>query len=455
MKRIAPSSTDGTASLSRRSFLAKGALAAAAFQVVPGHILGLNGATPPSERLNLAGIGVGGQGQHDINQMKSENFVALCDVDWRRAAGSFQQHPKARKYKDFRKMLDESKDIDGVIVATPDHTHFVASMTALKMGKHVYCEKPLTHSVWEARTLRETARSLKLATQMGNQGQASEQTRQLAELIWDGAIGAVREVHLWTDRPSQGLSGEYWPQGVGRPSDTPSAPGDLDWDLWIGPAPMRPYHPAYVPFKWRGWWDFGTGALGDIGCHSFDPVFRALKLGHPTSVQASSSRVNEETFPLASMVTYEFPARGEFPPLKLVWSDGGLRPPRPEELEEGREMGATGRLIIGDKGKILGNQLIPESRRKEYGEAPKKLARSVGHYQEWINACKGGPAGGSNFDWAGPLTEVVLLGNVALRLQMREELVRKKLLWDAQAMRFTNSEEANRFLKRESRAGWV
>jgi predicted dehydrogenase len=334
----------------------------------------------------------------------------------------------------------------------------MAVMRALKLAKHVYCEKPLTHTVWEARQLAQAAREHKVATQMGNQGQASEGTRRLCEMVWDNAIGPVREVHIWTDRPSNGLFNVYWPQGVDRPQDSPPVPKTLDWDLWLGPAPLRPYHLAYLPFKWRGWWDFGTGALGDIGCHACDPVFRALKLGHPLSVEASSTRVNKETFPVASMVTYQFPARGDMPPVKLVWYDGGLRPPRPEEIDEGGEMGTNGHLLIGDKGKILSNRrdyaLIPDKRDKEYGDPPKKIPRSPGHYQEWIDACKGGKPGGSNFDWAGPLTEVVLLGNVALRLQMKEELTRKKLLWDGPNLRFTNSDEANKYLRNEYRQGW-
>jgi predicted dehydrogenase len=448
--------------LSRREFIN----AAAAFGgtlIVPGRVMGRDGSRAPSEKLNIAGIGIGGQGGQDINQMTGENIVALCDVDWSYAAAAFRRFPKAKVYKDYRKMLDEQKDIDAVVVGTPDHLHAFASMAAIKMGKHVYCEKPLTHSVWEARQLASAAREHKVATQMGNQGQASEETRRLCEMIGDGAIGPVREVHIWTDRPSNGLFNEYWPQGVDRPTDTPAVPETLDWDLWLGPAPSRPYHPAYLPFKWRGWWDFGTGALGDIGCHSFDPAFRALKLGPPISVEASSTRVNKETYPLASTVTYHFPARGELPALKFVWYDGGLRPPRPEELEEGHEMGATGHLFVGDHGKILtqradrktGFKLIPESRQKAYGDPPQKLPRSIGHYNEWLEACKGGSPGGSNFDWAGPLTEVVLLGNVALRTQMREELTRKKLWWDSANMRFTNSDEANRYLRREYRAGWT
>ncbi|MEW6156631.1 MAG: Gfo/Idh/MocA family oxidoreductase [Verrucomicrobiota bacterium] len=451
--------------LSRRQFIGSAAFASATFQIVPGSVLGLNGQTPPSEKLNIAGIGVSGQGRGDLNQLKDQNIVALCDVDWAHAAGTFKEYPAAKKYKDFRKMLEEQKEIDAVVVATPDHMHAFASITAMKMGKHVYCEKPLTHSVWEARQMTRVAREMKVATQMGNQGQASEETRRLCELIWDGAIGPVREVHLWTDRPSNGLFNEYWPQGVARPKDTPNIPDTLAWDLWLGPALERPYHSAYLPFKWRGWWDFGTGALGDIGCHYCDPIFRALKLGHPISVEASSTRVNEETYPLASMVTYQFPAREGMPPLKMVWYDGGLRPARPEELEEGREMGSNGKLLIGDKGKILTvripngprgevYRLIPESKMKEYGEPPKKLPRSIGHYKEWVEACKGGQRAGSNFDWAGPLTEVVLLGNVALRLNLREELTTKKLLWDAASMRFTNSDAANHHLKRAYRKGW-
>ena len=451
------------------------AVATAAFQIVPGYVLGLNGATPPSEKLNVAGIGVSGQGGHDISQFRNENVVALCDVDWAHAAGTFKKFPEARQWKDFRKMLEEQKDIDAVVVATPDHTHAIASVTAMKLGKPVYCEKPLTHSVWEARQVAQIARERKLATQMGNQGQAGDETRRLCELVWAGAIGEVREVHLWTDRPASGLFGEYWPQGVERPKESAAVPSTLDWDLWLGPAPERPFNPAYLPFKWRGWWDFGTGALGDIGCHYFDPIFRALKLGSPLSVQATSSRVNKETYPLASMVTYLFPERGAevqsnnyhvrgqqgptaggiaMPPLKAVWYDGGLRPARPEGLEEGVAMTANGRLLIGDKGFILGTTVYPEARRKEFADLPRSIPRVANHYGEWAKACKGGTPAGANFDWAGPLAESVLLGNVALRVQLREELTGKKLLWDSASLRFTNSEKANAFLRREYRKGW-
>ncbi|MGD8786889.1 MAG: Gfo/Idh/MocA family oxidoreductase [Phycisphaerales bacterium] len=441
--------------LSRRDFMS-GAAATAAFTIVPRFVLGGSGHTPPSEKLNIASIGIGGRGASVLEGVESQNIVALCDVDWKHAAGTFKRYPKARQYHDFRKMLDkEENNIDAVTVATPDHVHAVASMAAIKRGKHVYCEKPLTHSVYEARMIAQAAREHKVATQMGNQGQASEETRLMCEYIWDGAIGPVREVHVWTDRPLNGLNAVYWPQGVERPKETPSIPYTLDWDLWLGPAPERPYHPAYAPFKWRGWWDFGTGALGDIGCHSIDPIFRALKLGHPTSVEAVSSLVNKETYPVASMVRYQFPERAGFPPVKLTWYDGGMRPPRPEELENGQRLGTGGTLFIGDKGKMLGYRLIPNSRMKEYKKPPQMIDRSPGHFVEWIEACKGGKPAGSNFDHAGPLAEVVLLGNIALRPELREKMNRTKLHWDGSEMKITNILEANEFLRREYRKGWT
>ncbi|MBM3879846.1 MAG: Gfo/Idh/MocA family oxidoreductase [Verrucomicrobia bacterium] len=467
--------------LTRRQFVGRTAWSAAAFLVVPSSVLGLRGQTSPNSKLNLAGVGAAGQGASDlasIQRVSEENIVALCDVDWRHAAGSFRRYPNAKPYKDYRKMLDEVKEIDAIVVATPDHHHAFAAIEGLKRGKHVYCEKPLTHSVWEARQLGQAARAAKRATQMGNQGQASEETRRLCELVWAGAIGPVTEAHIWTDRPSQGLFNEYWPQGVPRPKETPPVPDTLDWDLWLGPAPERPYNPIYCPFRWRGWWDFGTGALGDIGCHSMDPVFRALKLGDtaPSSVQASSTRVNEETFPLGSMVTYRFPARpaevqpinyhvqGQtgpaagavpMPPVKVVWYDGGLRPPRPEGLEDEQVMGDNGRLLIGEKGFLLGNRIYPESRRREFQDPPRTIPRVRDHYLEWIEACKGGKPAGSNFDWAAPLAEAVLLGNVALRVQLRQDLTRYALLWDPANLKFTNLEKANQFVKREYRAGWT
>ena len=442
--------------LSRRDFIGA-AGAVAAFTIVPRHVLGGPGNSPPSEKLNIAGIGVAGQGAGDLGAVGSENIVALCDVDWGHAAGTFKRYPNAKKYKDFREMLDrEDKSIDAVIVATPDHVHAVASMAAIKRGKHVYCEKPLTHSVYEARMIADAAREHKVATQMGNQGQADEETRLLREYIWDGAIGPVREVHVWTDRPLNGLNKVYWPQGVDRPADAPPVPDTLDWDLWLGPAPQRPYNPAYLPFVWRGWWDFGTGALGDIGCHALDPVFRALKLGHPTSVEAISTLVNNETYPVASVVHYQFPARGEQPAVKLTWYDGGMRPLRPDELEDDRQMGTNGALFIGDKGKMLNGRLIPESKMSEYKKPDQTIPRSPGHHIEWIEACKGGKPAGSNFpDHAGLLAQAVLLGNVALRPELRERMNRTKLMWDGENMKITNVPDANQFLQREYRKGWT
>jgi predicted dehydrogenase len=443
--------------VTRRGFMSAAA-GVAAFTIVPRHVLGGAGQTPPSEKLNIAGIGVAGRGAGDLQEVESQNIVALCDVDWRHAAGTFRHYPNARKYKDFREMLDkEDKNIDAVVVATADHCHAVASMAAIKRGKHVYCEKPLTHTVYEAKAIAEAAREHKVATQMGNQGQAEEGVRVLCETIWDGAIGQVREVHIWTDRPLNGTNKWYWPQGVDRPTDTPPVPETLDWNLWLGPAPERPYHPAYLPFVWRGWWDFGTGALGDIGCHAIDPVFRALKLGYPTSVEACCTLVNDETYPVASRVTYEFPARGDLAPVTLHWYDGGMRPPRPAELEDGRRLGTNGALYIGDKGKILDGRLIPQARQREYGRPPRKLERSPGHHQEWINACKGGKPAGSNFpDHAGLLAQVVLMGNIALRPALKQDkLFGTKLLWDAKEFKFTNVPEANQYLTKEYREGWA
>jgi len=439
---------------SRRTFLGRAA-AAAPFVIVPRYVLGGTGHTPPSEKLNIAGIGVGGRGASDLAELESENIVALCDVDEERAAGTFKKYPKATRYRDFRRMLDKEKEIDAVVVATPDHTHAVASMMAIKLGKHVYCEKPLTRTILEARRLAEAAREAKVATQMGNQGMAFEGNRLINEWIWDGAIGPVREVHAWSDRPTH--HGKlYWAQGIERPEDTPPVPDTLDWDLWLGPAPYRPYHPAYVPFAWRGWWDFGSGGLGDMGIHNLAPVFSALKLGPPSSVESSSTLVFEETLPLACTVHYEFPARGDMPPVRLHWYDGGIIPPRPEELEDDRELSREdGVIFVGDKGKLLvegwgghSPRLIPESKMKAYERPPKTLPRSVGHHKEWIQACKGGEPGRSNFDVAGPLTEAVLLGTLSVRTG-------KRLLWDPANMTVTNAPEANAFLDYEYRKGWT
>ncbi len=448
MKKRAKADDGGKARFTRRDFMSTAA-AVTAFTVIPRRVLGGPRRTPPSEKLNIAGVGIGGRGAGDLHELAGENIVALCDVDDEYAGRVFKNYPGAKKYRDFRRMLDRQKGIDAVVVATPDHSHAVIAMTAIKMGKHVYCEKPLAHSIHEVRKLTEAAREAKVATQLGNQGQASEEARLVCEFIWDDAIGPVRELHSWCNRPIS-------PRGIDRPKDTPPIPETLDWDLWLGPAPQRPYHPCYHPFSWRGWWDFGSGVLGDIGCHQFVSIFRALKLDYPTSVEACSSGVNAETAPLASIVRYEFPARGDMPPLKLTWYDGGLMPARPEELGEGLRFGnADDNLFIGDKGKMLGHRLIPEAKSKEYGRPPKVLPRSPGHHKEWINTCKGGEPAGSNFDVSGPLTEVVLLGNVALR--MGQQLYEKglKLYYDGPSMKITNLPEANKYIHSEYREGWT
>jgi predicted dehydrogenase len=338
-----------------------------------------------------------------------------------------------------------------VIVATPDHNHAVVTMMAVKMGKHVHCQKPLTHSVYEARAIAKATKEAKVATQMGNFGQASEEARLISETIWSGAIGAVREVHGGSNR-IPAIS----PRGIRRPTDTPPVPAALDWDLWVGPSPARPYHPCYHPFSWRGWWDFGTGCLGDIGCHEFSPVFKALRPGHPTSVEACSSNhpfgpeIAGETAPLASITRWQFPALGDRPAFSLTWWDGGLKPPRPEELEPDRSFGEGDWLmIVGEKGKMLRHRIIPESKAQQIGRPPRTLPRSPGHYQEWLQACKGGPPAGSDFvNHAAHLAEVVLLGNIAIR-------TKEKLLWDGENLRFTNSEAANKLVNPPYRAGWT
>ena len=442
--------------ISRRGFIGTSSMALAGITIVPRHAVSGLGHIAPSDKLNIAGVGISGMGRVNLeNVAKTENIAALCDVDWREPTVKiFKTYPGAKQYKDFRVMLDKQKDIDAVIIATPDHTHAVVSMEAMKRGKHVYTQKPLTHSVFEAKELARAAKQYKVASQMGNQGQASDGPRRLREMIWDGVIGPVREVHVWTDRPNNGLLKTYWPQGVKRPSDTPPVPKELDWDLFIGPAPMRPYNPAYHPFSWRGWWDFGTGALGDIGCHSLDPIFRALKLRYPTSVQAVSTLVNLETYPSGSIVRYEFAAREGMPPVTLTWYDGGLRPMLLKELEPGMQMGSGGTLYVGDKGKILDDKILPKALRDSYTPPAPTIASSPGHEEEWIRACKGGEPGGSDFEWAGPLTETVLLGNIVLRSELKEKLSGMVLEWDPEKFSFPNLPEADRFLRTEYRQGW-
>jgi predicted dehydrogenase len=451
---------------SRRSFLGRAAVAVAAVSVVPRHVLGGPGNTPPSEKLNIGGIGIGGMGATNLRNCAQEHIAALCDLDSVVAAKTFAQYPQAKRYRDFRVMLDQQKDLDAVIVATPDHSHAVIALAAITRGKHVYVQKPLAHSVWEARVLTEAARSHNVVSQMGNQGHSGDGARLICEWIADGAIGEVREVHAWTNRP-------VWPQGieVERPKETPPVPPSLDWDLWIGPAPYRPYHPTYHPNSWRAWWDFGTGSLGDLGCHVLDAPFWALNLKYPVSVEGCISTYWEafwkktqpknETYPRSTIVRYQFPARGKMPPVKLTWWDGGLMPPRPEELEEGRQMGDDdgGVLFVGEKGSLMcgcygrSPRLIPEARMQKYRQPAHSIDRipggQDGHEKDWVRACKGGKPASSNFDYSGPLSETVLMGNLAVRFPNR------RLLWDGEKMAVTNDAGANAYVRRQYREGWT
>ncbi|MCB0283331.1 MAG: Gfo/Idh/MocA family oxidoreductase [Calditrichaeota bacterium] len=439
--------------LSRRQFIGASAMAVGAFTIVPRHVLGGPGYVAPSDKLNIACVGAGGKGNSDIAAVSNENLVAFCDVDDERAANTYKKFPNVKTYRDFRVMLDEHEDdIDAVTVSTPDHTHAVVAMTAIRMGKHVFVQKPLTHTVYEARQLAKAAEEEGVVTQMGNQGHAGEGARLINEWIWDGAIGDVYEVHAWTNRP-------VWPQGIEKPQEIPSVPPSLDWNLWLGPSPWRAYHPDYVPFSWRGWWDFGTGVIGDMGAHILDQPYWALGLEYPTTIQAASTDFNNETYPLASMITYRFPERGGKPPVKLTWYDGGFMPPRPEELEPGRKMGDDdgGVLFFGSKGKMMCScygdnpRIFPETKMKEYKRPEKTIPRSPGIHQEWIDACKGNGKTTSHFGYASKLTETMLLGNLAVRFKDKNTI----LEWDGAEGRITNLEEANQYLQMEYRKGWT
>ena len=436
--------------VSRRRFIAGMSASAASLMVVPRHVLG-RGMQAPSDTLNIAGIGVGGRGRADVQGCASQNIVALCDVDPGHAARTFGEFPAARTYADYRVMLDRETDLDAVIIATPDHTHAVIAAEAMRRGKHVFCEKPLTRTVAEARALGKMAREQNVATQMGNQGHAQEGTRQIREWIEAGAIGTVREVQYWTNRP-------IWPQAIVRPTEAHHPPPGMDWDLFLGPAPARHYHPAYHPFRWRGWWDYGTGALGDIACHAMDAAFWALDLDQPTRIEAETTPLFAETAPAVSRITYEFPAKGSRPAIRFVWRDGNLSLPRPSQLAEGERLpgGDSGQLFVGDDGVLAANiygrdpQVFPTARHEDLlaSPPPRTYPRSPGVYLEWIEACKGNGVPGSNFpDHSGPLTEICLLGNLAVRTG-------KPIEWDAAAMRATNVPEANAFLDEPYRAGW-
>jgi len=430
---------------------------------------------PPSEQINVAAIGVGWQGTRNVEHLLRNpevRIVAVCDVNrqgnnyWPRYRDGVGGREPAKElveeyyaenkpsgtykgcgaYVDYREMLEERDDIDAVVVSTPDHLHAPATMAAIKKGKHVYCEKPLTHTVEEARLIVRAAREAGVATQMGNQTQASEGPRLIREWIWDGAIGEVKEVHVWSNIL-------LWPQGLDRPKDTPTVPEGLDWDKWLGPAPVRPYHPAYHPINWRGWWDFGGGLLADLGCHMFEPTWGALKLTAPECVEATSTKVNSETAPLGAIVCYDFPAGDGRGPVTLTWYESGLMPPRFEQIEEGRRIPHTGSMIIGDKGAMLieGSggtfRLVPETAMKAYKRPAKTLPRSPGQHQEWIDACKGKGKAGSNFEVAGPMAETVLLGNIAIRTG-------KKLYWNSAKLKVTNLPKANDYVGKKYRSGW-
>ncbi len=469
---------------SRRSFLQKSTLAAASVMIVPRHVLGGKGYIAPSDKLNIAAVGAGGKGMVNLTQSwnnGSDNIAVLCDVDDRQARKAREKWPQARYYKDYRQMLEkEVKKIDAVIVSTPDHMHAPIALAAMQLGKHIYVEKPLTHDIAEARQLTEAAKKYKVVTQMGNQGSSGDDTRKIETWVQQGLIGNVNAVHCWTNRP-------VWPQGVPTPKEKMTVPSEVDWNMWIGTAPMRDYHEAYMPFRWRGWWDFGTGALGDMACHIMDVPFRALKLGYPETVECSVSTVFADFFkeadlqdscPPSSVIYFRFPARGSMPALDFAWYDGGILPKRPAELGPNEPMGDWdgGMILEGTKGKIMGGMwgkkptLLPVSKMQEINLSTQAIPRveggSDGHQQQWVKACKKGfgTYTSSPFEMAGPLTETVLMGNLAVRsYNYREPKAdgkgfvypgRKKLLWDGQGMRITNFDLANGFVKRDYRTGW-
>ncbi|MFO1447963.1 MAG: Gfo/Idh/MocA family oxidoreductase [Opitutaceae bacterium] len=440
-----------TSSLTRRRFLQTASLAPA-LAAFP-HVMRSQQGRSPNSRLNVACIGVGGRGRAAVEGTKGENHVAFVDVDDLRAARTYSEFPDVPRFRDYRVMLDKlGSTVDAVTISTPDHMHFPIAMAALQRGKHVFVEKPLGHTVWEARELQKMAAEKKVATQMGNQGHAAEGMRLLKEWYQAGVLGEIREIHSWTDRP-------IWPQGVKGVDHSkllPVVPSSLDWNLWLGVAAEREFDPAYLPFNWRGFWDFGTGALGDMGCHMMDGAFWAFDLGAPTAIEAISSNATAISAPTTSVVTYEFAARAGRPAVKWCWYDGNLEPVLPPEFEEGRKLPENSTLIVGSKASVIAHsnyftvRIVPESKMQELGPTlpPKTLPRIPGgdHFAEWLNACKGGTPAGSRFDYSGPLTEMVLLGNVALR-------ARRRIEWDSAALKITNLPAANAWLTKPYRPG--
>jgi predicted dehydrogenase len=483
---------------SRRSFF-RGALTAApaAFSIVPRHVLGGSGYVAPSDQMTLGCVGVGSQGMRvmmDFLAQPDVRVTAVCDCnrgssdysEWgegelRNKARKLLQDPEWGKgetgatcgmepcrvlvdayyarnkksgapascaaYTDFRELLAKEKGIDSIIIGTPDHLHAPVAVASMKAGKNVMSQKPMAHSLYATWRMADVARETKVATQVTINNQASEATRLLCEWIWAGAIGPVQRVINWSSRP-------FWPQGMERPQTDEPVPPYLDWNLWLGPAAYRPYNKAYQPFIWRGWYDFGCGALGDMGCYSFDTIFRVLKLTAPTGVEATSTKLYRESFPAASIIHFAFPARESMPPVKLTWYDGGLKPERPAELAAGEKLAAEGLLFIGDRGTILcgfdgaNPRLIPDSAMQAFQQPPKTLPRSPGNDREWIDACKGGPAGNADFPFSARITETLMLGNIAMRTG-------EKLTWDAAARKFTNSAAANALLNPPLREGWA
>ncbi len=433
----------------RRNFLKKATAATAGVTILPSFVVGGMGYKAPSDKMNIVGIGIGGKGHPNLAAMNTENIIGLCDVDWNYSKRCFDEFPDAKRFYDWRKMYDELGDsIDGVMVATADHTHAIVAAAALDMGKHVYCQKPLTHSVYESRLLTKLAAKNKVATQMGNQGNSGHGVRQVCEWIWNGEIGEIKEVHSWTNRP-------IWPQGLQRPTEKMKTPSGLDWDLFIGTAPMRPYHEIYTPWNWRGWWDFGTGALGDMACHILDPIYQALKLGYPSSVSGDSTLINTESAPQAEKVKYTFPARANMkkvnmPEVDVHWYDGGLMPDRNELLNDINFMadGMGGCIFVGSKDTLYCgtggfNPRLLSGRVPDVKPYLRRIEGATGyidgpHEQDWIRACKESPEnrveGTSNFAYSGPFNEMVLMGVMAVRLQG----LNRVLNWDAENMKFTN-----------------
>ena len=440
--------------LSRRNFLSSAA-AVGAFTIVPRHVLGGKNYTAPSSKVNIAGIGVGGMGFNNLKALQSQNIVALCDVDHKNAGRAFKKFPNAARYKDYRLMLENQKDIDAVLIATPDHTHAHITIAAMKAGKHVFTQKPMAHTPIEARQMTRVAKETGVVTQMGIQGHSQGGLRRICEWIWDGAIGEVEKVDAWCSLAYYPPGQAYWcTTHYDIPKEKPPVPEGMDWDLWLGPAPYRDFHPTYHPGRWRAWYDFGCGMMGDRGVHTFDSIVSALKLKQPTAVSATVSNLNNQTHPISSIVDYYFDARENLAPIKVTWYEG-IEAPRPDDLEDKRRMYSQGGVVFkGTKASIMcgvyGNdpRIIPEVKHKAYKQPEPTLPRiKTTHEMEWINAIRENRKASADFEYSGPLTETVLLGNLAKR-------VRTKIYYDAENMKITNNDKANTLMHKEYRTGW-